>query len=438
MPIDRTGAVPGTIQIALIRLPATEPSKRIGSLLVNPGGPGGSGVELVKDAGTQLFSKELRARFDIIGFDPRGVNASAPIRCVDDLDHFLALDSTPDTDREWTTLLAGEQDFADGCARRNGPLLAHVGTADVVEDLDTIRAALGDAKITYIGFSYGTLIGALYAQMHPDRIRALALDGAVDPTLDEPSFRHAEAIAFEASFDRFLAACASSPRCVFRHDGHPGPAFDALMARIEETPLENRIDPRRLVGPSLAWSAVASAMYDERVWPVLEAALAQAERGDGTLLLAMSDPFQGRKSNGAYSNLVDANAAVICLDFPGPSTVDGYRDRVASWQKDAPRFGALLALTDLGCADWPIKPDRVPAAVSAPGSPPIVVVGTKGDPATPYAWAQALHRQLTSSDLVTFAGGGHTAYGRSTCVTDAVDAYLLELTTPKAGLVCED
>ena len=177
-------------------------------------------------------------------------------------------------------------------------------------------------------------------------------------------------------------------------------------------------------------------MYDDRSWPVLAGALRIADEGDGSFLLAISDPFRGRKANGAYSNQIDANAAVICLDFPGPATVAGYRDRVAAWTKDAPRFGALLALADIGCALWPVPPARVPAPVDGAGSPPIVIVGTTGDPATPFEWAEALHEQLGSSVLVTHEGEGHTAYGRSTCVVKAVDAYLLDLTVPRADLVC--
>jgi pimeloyl-ACP methyl ester carboxylesterase len=437
VPRDYAHPDAGSLSMAVIRLSALDRVHRIGSLVINPGGPGVSGVDFVRGGAGSLFSKEIRQRFDIVGFDPRGVNLSSPVRCIDDLEHFLATDSTPDTPVELRALLAGEQAFAEGCQRRNADLLPFLGTENVARDLDRLRASLGDSKLTYVGFSYGTLIGSLYAQAFPDRIRALVLDGVVDPTLDLAHLSEGQAIAFEAALNRFVADCARHAACAFHHGGKPGPALDALMRRIEAKPLPvSFVNDRRKVGPTYAWSGVVGALYAREGWPILADALAEAERGDGSLLLLLSDPLNGRRSDGGYSNLVDANRAVSCLDFPGPRDPAAYEAEAKLWARKAPRLGALLAYSDIGCAFWPIPPGRHPTAVSAPGAPPIVLIGSTGDPATPYAWAVALSRQLSSSVLITRRGEGHTGYPFSACVRKAADAYLLDLTVPGQGLTC--
>jgi pimeloyl-ACP methyl ester carboxylesterase len=437
--VPRDYAIAGgpSLVISVIRLPALERTHRIGSLVVNPGGPGASGVDFVRRSGAAVFAKGVRRRFDIVGFDPRGVNRSSEVRCVDDLDHFLAIDSAPDNPAELATLLDGERAFAEGCQRRNAELLPFLGTESVARDLDLLRAALGDARLTYVGFSYGTLIGALYAQLFPDRIRALVLDGAVDPSLDLAALSKGQALGFEAALRRFLADCARDRSCPFRHGGNPGPAFDRLMRQIEARPLPAaRLGDRRLVGPGYAWAGIVAALYSRGSWPFLAAGLALAEAGDGSLFLLLADPLNGRSSDGGYSNLIDANRAVVCIDFPAPRDPTAYEAEARAWAREAPRFGALLAFSDLGCAFWPIDPTRTPAPVSAPGAPPIVVIGSTGDPATPYGWSVAVSRQLSSSVLITRRGEGHTGYASSACVARAADAYLVDLQVPKRGLTC--
>lgn len=425
-----------TVRLALIRLPATDPAHRIGSLVVNPGGPGGSGIEFVRSSAERIFPTDIRARFDIIGFDPRGVGDSTPVRCVDDLEHFVPVDARAEDAADLADLVAGAKTFAAGCQRRNADLLAHLSTLDTARDLDLLRASLGDTKLTYLGFSYGTLIGALYASLFPSHVRALALDGALDPSLDLAAIRTGQARAFEAAFGRFLAWCAGDTSCAFRSGGRPGPAFDALLARIDRAPLPTpRLLDREPVNPTIALLAVTGALYSRGVWPLLAAALAEAQAGDGTDLLLLSDPFRGRKPNGAYSNMVDAYAAITCLDYPAPRDVAAYSALADSLAAAAPRFGRLLAFNDIDCAFWGAPPVRTPAAVSAPGVPPLVVIGSRGDPATPYPWAESLARQLGAT-LVTREGEGHTGYAASECVRDAVDVYLLDLAPPPAGLDC--
>ena len=426
----------GTLTVELIRLPAANPAKRIGSLVMNPGGPGGSGIEFVRE-GAEQFPRELRQRFDLVGFDPRGVNASSPVRCIDNLDGRVALDPTPDDARELAALVADAKAYAAACEKRNAENLPYLSTDAVTRDLDRIRAALGESKLTYLGFSYGTLIGSTYAKLFPTRIRAMALDGAVDPSLDLEAFRAGQAVAFEASLRRFLADCANHPSCDFYEGGRSARAFDALMARIDKRSLPTlHAGGRRSVGPGLAWSAVLGAMYSDTSWSTLASALALAKAGDGSLMLLISDPFRGRKENGAYSNQQDAYTANTCLDFPAPTTVATYTAWAVRLRKVAPHFAQQVAYNDLSCAYWAVPAERTPARVRADGAPPIVVVGSTGDPATPYEWAVSLSKQLASGVLVTRTGFGHTGYQASRCVREALDAYLLELKVPRDGLAC--
>jgi pimeloyl-ACP methyl ester carboxylesterase len=425
-------------RVSLIRLRATDPVRRIGSLLVNPGGPGESGVDFVQQDAARIFSPAILARFDIVGFDPRGVGSSTPIRCLDNLDHFIPADLTGGTPASLADLLAGSESFARQCGERNAAELPYLGTENVARDLDEIRAALGDAKLTYLGFSYGTLIGEDYASLFPSRIRALALDGVVDPSLDQATFRQDQAVAFEGALDRFMADCSARASCAFHSGGRAAAAFDALIQQIERRPIPaRRLQNREPVGPTQAWQAISQLLYVREAWPVLATALAQARTGDASLLLLLGDPLRGRNPDGSYSNAIDAYNAITCLDWPAPRDPAAYIALATRFTRVAPRFGRLLAFNDVACAYWPTPPVRVPGPVSAPDAPPIVLVGSTGDPATPYGWAKDVARQLTSSVLVTRVGEGHTGYLVSTCVRDAVDAYLLRGTVPPAGVRCD-
>ena len=281
------------------------------------------------------------------------------------------------------------------------------------------------------------MIGALYADRFPKNIRAMVLDGAVDPSLDLGEFRSDQGEAFERALRAFLADCAERTACAFHEGGKTAAAFDALMASIDRNPIPApRTGDPRLVGPGLAWSAVLGALYSKSYWPILAIALEQAKDGDGSLLLAISDPFRGRKPNGSYSNMLDAYVGNTCLDYPAPTDVDVYTSWATQLRDDAPHFAQFVAYNDLVCAFWSVPAQGSPRVISAKSAPPIVVVGTTGDPATPYHWAEALADQMTSAVLVTYEGEGHTAYGESTCVQDAVDDYLLKLKLPKDGLTC--
>ena len=437
VPKDYAAPSNGYVNISLIDLPATDRKTRIGSLIVNPGGPGGSGVEFVRDSAS-LFSAAVRKRFDIVGFDPRGVNSSTAIRCIDNLDEQARIDPSPDTATELRALVNSARAYAAACARRNPDLLPYLATDSVARDLDTIREAVGDKQLTYLGFSYGTLIGSTYADLFPDHIRAMVLDGAIDPALDLEQFRSGQARAFEHALTDFLKDCAKRTACAFHEGGRTVRAFDSLMASIDARSLPaTRLGDSRRIGPGIAWAAVAAALYSKASWPALATTLAVAKRGDGSLMLLIADPYRGRKPNGSYSNAEDAYTANTCLDFPAPTDVKAYTAWATKLKAAAPHFAQLLAYNDLACAFWAVPAERTPAPASAKGAPPIIVVGSTGDPATPYAWAVSLAKELDSGVLITRQGEGHTGYDASSCVKRAVDAYLLGLTVPKKPLTCK-
>ena len=436
VPLDyATGT--GRMMLSLVRLPAKDRDARIGSLLVNPGGPGASGVELVRD-GLEAFPRSLRRRFDLVGFDPRGVNLSTGIRCIDNLDPRAELDPSPDNSRELRALVDDAHEYADACARRNGDVLAHLSTDEVVQDLDSIRISLGEEKLNYLGFSYGTLIGALYADRYPDRVRTMALDGALDPSLTLTQLRAGQARGFETELNRFLNACASRRSCLLGRGAQVKRNFEAIMRRIETHPLRSvRTSDKRRVGPGIAWSAILGAMYSPQLWPTLEFALASAAEGDGSVFLAVSDPYRGRKENGTYSNMQDAYLANTCLDYQSPTDTREFGTLAKRLSGVSPHFGALAAYNDLPCAFWPTPAVRQPGRVTGAGAPPIVVVGTSYDPATPMSWAKSLAGQLDGAVLVTHRGDGHTAYAASGCVRDLITKYLVTAKPPRAGTVCD-
>jgi len=440
VPLDYATGGAAVAHISLIRLPASDHARRIGSLVTNPGGPGGSGVDFVRADATQIFPAAVRERFDIVGFDPRGVGLSTPVRCDADLEAYLSADPDPVTAAQWTALATADRAFATACGANAGPLLGDVSTVAAARDLDRLRAALGDAKLTYVGYSYGTFLGATYAGLFPDHVRALVLDAAVDPALDLLGRLRGQAASFEGALDRFLASCAANPSCDFYEGGASGRAFDRLIAGLVRKPL-----PAPLVGggraatAGMAWNAILGALYSPGFgWPYLARALGLAAQGDGSLLLATADALNGRKPDGEYSNEVEANSAINCVDEPAPTDPAAYMTLAQQLVRTAPRVGRVLAATGLTCAFWPVHPTAAPASIKAAGAPPIVVIGGTGDPATPYAWSVALAQELSSGVLLTRTGEGHGSYGFGTpCIDTPVDAYLLDLTAPVKGTVCK-
>ena len=431
VPLDYAHPGP-TIAVAVNRHRASKAAHRLGSLLVNPGGPGASGIGFAYAAVGNLLDPALTDAFDVVGFDPRGVGASSPVVCTDGptLDRINHLDPRPTTPAKLAALVAAAKELGAECQANSGRLLPHLSTLDAARDLDQIRAALGDPRLTYLGFSYGTLLGATYASLFPTHIRALALDSAIDPAVDEATMSIDQARGFEGDLDAFLANCTSlGGACPFRRAGAPTlrAAFDALAAHIGAEPLP--AGSGRTLGPGEVLLGIAAPLYDRASWPVLASGLAAAQAGNGQPLLAQYDNYAGRRPDGTYDNEEVANIAINCLDLPPPS-IARVEALEATAAQAAPYFGPALVWDDLNCLYWPVAPVIHTGPLHAPGAPPILVVGSTGDPATPFEWAQALAGELGSATLVTRHGEGHGAYPASQCVRALVDRYLTTLAVP--------
>ncbi|GAA3238208.1 alpha/beta hydrolase [Actinocorallia longicatena] len=437
VPLDYGKPDGDKISLAVNRMPATGKNK-IGSLLVNPGGPGASGLDLVRDSG-KLFGADVRASFDLVGFDPRGVGESRPVRCLTgpQLDTFYGTDTSPDDLAEQKALDDVSRQFSAGCEKNSATVLPYVGTRNAARDMDAIRAAVGDEKLTYYGASYGTYLGAWYAEQFPRNIRALVLDGAVDPALSAADINIEQAKGFETALASYAASCVRKPTCPLGTG-----TVDAALAKVSELlatadrkPLKNTMDSRE-IGENEVAMGIALPLYDRNGWDALSQGLTQAFNGDGTILLRFADLMTERQPDGTYKNQSEANMAVNCVDKPNPDLA-GFKAEAEKAERAAPHFGEFIVWGTLPCASWPVKPDSDPKPLKAVGAPPIVVVGTTRDPATPYQWAKNLASQLDSGVLLSYDGDGHTAYLQGPpCIRTAVDTYLIKTTPPSDGTTC--
>ncbi|MFE3017240.1 alpha/beta hydrolase [Streptomyces sp. NPDC059256] len=439
-PLDYEKPEGESIKLAVARKKATGPGARIGSLLVNPGGPGGSAIGYLQAYAGIGYPAQVRARYDMVAIDPRGVARSEPVECLTgkEMDAYTQVDQTPDDPAETNRLTTSFKAFAAGCEKRSGTVLPHVSTEDSARDMDVLRAVLGDRKLAYVGASYGTFLGATYAELFPDRAGRLVLDGALDPSLPARQVNRDQTAGFETAFRSFATDCVTRTDCPLGSTS----VADA-SARLKEffAELDARPVPTgesRELGESLATTGVLTAMYDENAWPQLREGLASAMEGDGAGLLALADSYYERESDGSYTNLMYANAAVNCLDLPPAfSRPQEVEEALPDFEKASPVFGRGFAWAALNCAYWPTPATGTPHPIEAKGADPILVVGTTKDPATPYKWAQALADQLASGRLLTYDGDGHTAYGRgSECIDSAINAYLLKGTVPQDGKRC--
>lgn len=417
VPLDYADPGGPAVHIALVRRAAT--GTRLGSVFVNPGGPGASGVDFVTN-GFDLDPDAARS-YDVIGFDPRGVGASTTVACTLDRSAGPLPDWSPDDGAEVQAMDAAAEQFARSCAAGDTTgLLAHLRTDDVARDLDRLRAAVGDEQLHYIGFSFGTLIGLVYAQAFPERVGHLVLDGVVDPEQDLPGLLTTQAVAFEQAFAVLDAACGSRVVCP---PGGAAGAQDELMARLE------RDGPVGQVGPTELDAAALITLYDEGLWPVYTSALTDALAGDFGGIEALSDTFTQVVPFGVY-------AGVECTDSPRPADRAAWAAFAAATTAMAPRFGPAVANELLTCAWWPAPAAPARGPVTAPGARPILVVGNTNDPATPLANAQTVAGHLESASLVVADIDGHTAYSSSSCVRRLVSRYLLDDELPPAGTRC--
>ncbi|GGB26804.1 proteinase [Flexivirga endophytica] len=441
VPVDYAKPGGPTIKLAIDKVPATGDKK--GSLVVNPGGPGGSGVDYAAAAASgYVVSKDVRSSYDVVGFDPRGVQRSAPITCYGDaqMDRYLAADPTPDDAAEQQQAAKDSRAFGDACVAKTGNLIKHVSTVEVAKDMDVLRAALGDDKLNYLGKSYGTFIGSTYADLFPKHVGRFVLDGVVPPDITGTQMGLGQAKGFEQATRSYVRDCVASGSCPL------GANVDDGMARIRSFLKQVDAKPLKVTGEgdvhklTEGWATmgIAQAMYDKGSWPTLTDAFRSALNGNGNKLMALADQYAERSSDGSYSgNIMQVINAVNCLDRGGSSDLETYRDDAKTFAKAAPTWGPMLAWGGLACGEWPVKATGKPERVTAKGSGPILVVGTTRDPATPYEWAQRLAKELDNGHLLTYDGDGHTAYKMgSSCVDGVVDDYLVKGTVPAAGKAC--
>ncbi|MDN4476361.1 alpha/beta hydrolase [Demequina sp. SYSU T00192] len=442
VPVDWSDPNGSTIDLELNRRPALDQDARIGSLLINPGGPGGSGKELTEGVVTSA-GEDVVQRFDIVGFDPRGVADSTPLACgdADVIDEYYLTDRTLDTEAALEEARQITAEFAEGCRELSGPLIENVDTSSVARDMDVIRAVLGDDELYYLGYSYGTQLGAVYAELFPQNVGRMVLDGAVDFLLPGEEFAAGQASGFEGSLMNFIDWCLDQDTCPL--SGSPEQArqqvYDiAIQAR--DVGFES-LDGDPVNGNLMVYGMVIT-MYDEGSWVYLEAGLDEVLRqGTADIFFQLANFYLDKDTNGEEynSNSQWAFTAISCVDNleTEPVTLEEANAFRETIEEASPTFGWWFADT-LGCDGWPwTAKEPVTALEAADDAAPILVIGTTNDPATPYAWAESLTEQLASSTLLTYEGEGHTAYGRSNqCIIDAVDGYLVGGEMPVSGKRC--
>ena len=438
VPIDYLNPTDGAIQISVIRKLAT--GSALGSLILNPGGPGGSGIEYTTYA-EYVVSATLRENFDIVGFDPRGVGQSTPVECLSDAqtEEYIALDGSPDNKTEVDQAQAMSELFGQTCATNSPETFKFLDTVSATRDIDILRALLGDEKLNWLGKSYGSFLGATYADLFPDRVGRMLLDGAIDPSLSNEELSYGQALGFELALQRFVDDCATRGDCPLSASGKTGVSeITELLIDLDSNPVT--LDDGRQFTQAMGTLGIVGSLYDKvNGWPELRTNLRSAFDNDFSGLAANVDFYTGRQSDGSYKdNSNDAIAAVNCLDRPDRLTIDQTIAVAAEWKIDAPNFGEYLAWSNLSCTYWQTPATGLPKEIAAPGTPTILVVGTVNDPATPFQWAQALASQLSSGVLLTLDGDGHTAYYQgSECIDKVVDNFYLT-GEAEADIICTD
>jgi pimeloyl-ACP methyl ester carboxylesterase len=449
LPMDYDDPDGEQVQIAVAKVPATDPAQRIGSLFFNFGGPGGPAVDYLQAAGAGVFAT-LNQRFDIVGFDPRGVGQSTPAidcRANQETEGIYSVPVPTPLDIDVDAYVAKAQSYVDSCLANNGEILEHVSTANVARDMDVLRAAVGDDQLSYLGFSYGTFLGATYASLFPDRFRALVLDGALDAEgyVNDPLSGIAEQTAgFELALTRFVEACAVDQAACSGFGGtSPYLAYDKLIAAAEAAPIPAdgyTPDPRPVAGDEIRL-ATLSLLYAKPLWGILAQALAEAAAGDGTVIRAVVDSFSGREDDGTFDPSTDRYFTIGASEQQYPQDdLQVYLDRGSESWASFPHFWSNSGYAEISYALWPARDEDAflgPFTVD-PSSPTPLIVATTYDPATPYPGSLRLVQDLGNARLLTMDGDGHTAYGgNSACIDGATEAYLVDLVLPAEGTVCQ-
>lgn len=416
------------LSMSVVRGRLDDQQDRIGALFVNPGGPGFSGADLALNLSLSLPIGVLE-RFDLVGFDPRGVNLSNPLRCIPDdyKDEVYGAEPYVRDDAEFQLQVEIADTIAQMCHDQYGDALGLFNTLNTARDMDQLRESLGEPQLTYLGYSYGTTLGSAYAELFPDNVRALVLDAATDPTLGASESTEAQARGFESAFDAFAAECLANPPCAAGADPEQGVVTALDVAR--QAPLPVADSGGRTLEVGLVLIGVIAALYDQSSWPGLAEAIGAAAAGDGTGLAELADRYTGRSEDGSYTNLHEANLAINCADTGETFTDTEIRAFIEEMRAEYPLFGAPIASGLLSCSRWEAPRHPLPER-DAEGAAPIMVVGTTNDPATPYSGARAMAAELDSGFLLTWDGEGHTAYPKTPCITNAVNAYLIDLVVP--------
>ncbi|MER5871096.1 alpha/beta hydrolase [Streptomyces sp. NPDC002044] len=440
VPLDYAKPEGETIPLALIRAKARDQDNRLGSLVFNFGGPGGSGITTLPGAAKEY--EALRARYDLVSFDPRGVGRSAPVRCEDDkqLDAYYAQDSSPATPEQEKAFVDNIRTYQRACETNSAKVLPHVGTSNAARDLDRVRQALGDEKLNYFGISYGTELGGVYAHLFPKNVGRAVFDAVVDPTKTSEEGALGQAKGFQLALGNFAQDCVDrGDACQLQ--GSTAKEIEqgviALQKSLAAKPIAGIGD--RMLTESAATNGIAQALYSKELWPLLEQGLDEAGGGQGQLLMALSDALNGRDQQGRYSNIGAANTAINCADSKERYTLAQTKAKLPAFREASPVFGDFLGWAMMGCTDWPVAGAWETPDVSAPGSAPILVIGNTGDPATPYEGARKMVERLGPGVGVelTYKGEGHGAYNSGdACVQQAVNSYLLDGKSPAAGTVC--
>ncbi|MBP5803766.1 alpha/beta fold hydrolase [Microbacterium maritypicum] len=437
-PLDWEDPGKGEITLSVVRHRAE--GTPVGSLLTNPGGPGASGVDLILNNLDYAVGSDLIENFDVIGFDPRGVGASTAVTCYDapQMDEYLyGIPAAARGTAEWEAeLLDSHKAFAEACDANSGGILPYITTVNAARDMDLIRAVLGDKQLNYLGYSYGTFLGATYAKLYPEKAGRLVLDGAIDPAVPGLEVGATQALGFESALRAYMQDCLDSGECPF--NGTVDEAMTdlgALLASVDSTPLKS--GDGRMLGADSLMTAIIAALYSQDSWGYLTQALDEALQGDPTSALFLADFYNGRE-NGTYTdNSAEAFRAYNCMDYPvedDPAAEAAINAKIA---QGAPTIAPYWTGPD-SCSVWPYPPTGTRGEIKAEGAGPIVVIGTTNDPATPYEWSESLANQLEEGVLITRVGEGHTGYNKgNACVDDAVEAFLLDDVVPEDGLRCE-
>lgn len=439
-PMDWENPESGEIELELVRKSAG--GDPIGSLLVNPGGPGASGFEFVSQSVDYAADARLQDNFDIVGFDPRGVSRSTPVQCLEpeEMDEYLygIADGERGSDEWIAEVTASAKTFGSACAENTGESLEFVDTVSAARDLDLLRAILGDKKLNYLGYSYGTFLGATYAELYPEKTGRLVLDGAIDPSSSNYEVNETQAKGFESALTAYLDDCIGASDCPFTGTSDKAlTTIGDLLASVGETPITSE-DGRQLGSNTLLTAIIYPLYSPEQGWPLLSEMFADVMNGNAEYAMSFADAYNGREADGTYAdNSTEAFNAYNCLDY----TYDDDPARMAAEAEQlaeaAPVMGPYFSYGDIGCSNWPYTDGAERDEIHAEGAAPILVIGTTNDPATPYIWAESLAEQLESGVLVTYEGEGHTGYNKgSSCVNDVVDDYLINGTVPKADPKC--